>query len=141
MYWNGGCWLDGELLAKDRSFSLSFLKLRAAAAAARNRIQYSNRGARSRNDSSRMCIYMYIPIYRIYVVGESTWYYEREEESRNRKRFTTYTYLTSHFTYRPVSRVEEARRETDGDRARYLSIPDRVSATINTQTRSPIVRS
>jgi len=37
--------------------------------------------------------------------------------------------------YRPVSRVEEAREEPMEDR--YLSIPDRVSATINTR---PVLR-
>lgn len=81
--------------------SLSFLKLHAAV-----RIAYGipvesrtvERGARSRRLATYIHIYMY-------VASESTWYYEREEESRNRKRFTP----TCTLPIVRVSRVEEAR--------------------------------
>lgn len=61
MYWNGGVGSTVNCSRKDRSFSPSFLKLRAAA---RNRIQYSNRGARSRTIRR---VYVYACTYISYI--------------------------------------------------------------------------
>lgn len=54
-------------------------------------------GAEKSNNLCRVCIY---------VVGESTEHYEREEESRNRKRFTPTHTFTSYLII--LSRVEDA---------------------------------
>lgn len=71
-----------------------------------------------------------------YIAGESTWYYEREEESRNRKRFTRTR--TSPRILLIVSRVEEA-RGTNGI-ASICFIQPHVSGAINVRA-FPIVRS
>lgn len=64
-------------------------------------------GARSRRLATHI-IYTY-------VAGESTWYYEREEESRNRKRFTP-TRISPHTLLIVPCRVSK-RRERDRDSA------------------------
>lgn len=78
--------------------------------------------------------HIYMPIY-IYIYvrcrGESTWYYEREEESRNRKRFTPTRTL-------PIVPCRVSKRETDGIPP-VCFIQPRVSGTINTRA-FPIVQ-